>query len=88
MTKTRLFQKQLTPKQHRFELYESTYRQIFFTTSTTHLQLAESTDAELWLRRADRKAIGGFLTAWGSGAANPYVIQRSSVFEGLLVEKD
>ena len=41
----------LTPEQHRFELHESTYVQIFFSIGNTtvqhNLQLVESTDREL-----------------------------------------
>lgn len=41
----------LTPEQHRFELHESTYVQIFFSVGNTtvqhNLQSVEPTDGEL-----------------------------------------
>ena len=48
-------------------------------------RLAESEDAEPWIRRPDCKAILGFSTAWRVCAPNPHTVRESTVIYLVFV---
>lgn len=73
----------LTLEPHGLELCGSTQRQTFSIVNPVaidDLPLVESTDVDLWKRRADCKVLSEFLTAWQVCSLNPYIVQGSTVY--------